>query len=178
MDKPKFVFGEVVGRACRVVALDWHSRLLTDGIDDNELPEVARSPGLYAFEGCHDASPSGAILYIGQSGHRNARSLSKRLPESLGRVWRRCSDGKMRLHSDVWDVTVRWATILDQGLIAPVERLLIAAHSPSFNKQHTRENAKREDHDLLVLNAGKKGRLMPVVFGAYLTDEGWPDSTS
>jgi hypothetical protein len=173
MTEGKFRFGESVPvESVVAVALDWNSTHLHDGSLHEALPRVSCESGVYAIEGCHDASPNGGILYIGRAG-----VLRERLAKSLESVWRVGEDGKMRLHSDVWSIVLRWA-VVRSDLLESVEGLLITAHSPNFNSQSARRQADKQWKNMLVLNAGQKGRLLPVVYGAYLHDDFWPDSTA
>ena len=77
------------------------------------------------------------------------------------------AEGQWLLCSDVWELTVRWAR-LSEKVLDQVERLLILSHSPIFNSQGVRRGEVRlEDYDLIVMNAGRKGPLCPIVAGAY-----------
>jgi len=163
----------------RVVPLWWNAiRLSDDPLSPQlqHLPEKTKTSllkaGLYVFEGCHDSRPDGGILYIGQVGAASERDLTKRVVESSKRViWK--SGDESGFFADVWGITLRWASIEDQSIIKQIESLLIAAHAPSFNAQKVRSGIATEAHDLLVMNGGAKGRLMPVLCGHYYNTSLW-----
>jgi hypothetical protein len=158
--------GQAVPFQTRLVALWWdaHSIPERDNVDfPTELARVPKEPGVYAVTGRHEAGSSPGVLYIGQ-----ATNLSTRMPtsayESLSEVH---ANGQRLLCSDVWDLTVRWAR-LSADLLDGVERLLIMSHSPPFNSQGVRRGEPPpEEYDLVVMNAGRKGPVFPIVAGAY-----------
>ncbi len=165
-------YGKSVPATCRIVTLCWDSTRIGDDPDRSSLDRVGQDPGVYAIEGCRDGSPSPGVLYIGRTGHGASKNvLASRLGESLNRVWWENDNGVLRLFSDVWDVQVRWAPISDHSLIEGVERVLIASHRPAFNAQGVHVAMPGQWSDLVVLNAGKKGRLVPVAFGGYFNPE-------
>ncbi|HCF60575.1 MAG TPA: hypothetical protein DFS52_21575 [Myxococcales bacterium] len=168
----EFNYGGCLEATCRIVTLRWECASVGDAPSKELLERIPAAAGVYAIDGCHDAARGGALLYIGKTGAGSSSNvLASRLPESLGRVWWDNTNGEFRLYSDVWNVRMRWATVCDRELISGVERALICAHSPLFNSQHARSEIRPEDSDLLVLNVGNKGPLMPVVFGGYFNGE-------
>jgi hypothetical protein len=101
------------------------------------------------------------------------------LTSSRGKLVERFEGGDAKLYSDVWDLTVRWAR-LDEAILGQVESVLIHAHVPPFNSQQVSENRRRSGPgdtclDLVVMNAGRNGPLLPVMAGAYLAS--WTDSS-
>jgi hypothetical protein len=165
-------YGKVARRDCRLVTLCWDSERIDEDPQRASLDRVACSAGVYAIEGAHDASPSSSILYIGRTGHGDSKNvLSGRLKDSLKRVWWENDEKALRLYSDIWDVKVRWAPIEDTSIVAAVEHILITAHSPAFNSNSVRVGVPPEWSDILVINGGKKGRLLPVAFGGYFNSE-------
>lgn len=166
-----FEFGKTVEDRCRIVTLRWHAARV-DPSNPSFVAQLAASPGLYSIEGCHDSIPFPAVLYIGQAADQ---AIQERAQQSLdARVWwKNTKLDSMRLYSDVWDVTLRWAE-LEKSAIGQVERLLISAHSPPFNSQHARSEVTDEHGDLLIVNTGEKGRLMPTVFGGYFVASRFP----
>lgn len=166
-----FELGDTVTDRFRVVALRWHAAQV-DPSDDGLLGRLAKGPGLYAIEGYHDSVPTPAVLYIGKA---DRQAIRARAPRSLrDRVWWKNDKIKAtRLYSDVWDVTLRWAE-LKREAIPQVERLLISAHSPPFNSQLARRDLPATHGDLIVVNTGEKGRLMPTVFGGYFVPARFP----
>ncbi len=147
---------------------------LRDRCGDAEL----RFPGLYCFEGRHDAHGGGAVLYIGEAGHNDGslRTIGQRANESLSKFsWDKTG---RQLFSDVWDVTFRWAAINDatRPILLDAERLLLVAHAPPFNNESVRAQIAESLHNLLILNAGQKGRLLPTVAGAEYCSACWNDA--
>lgn len=148
------------------MALWWNAKQVPDQHDVRLrvlLRAIPKSSGVYAVTGRHDAHSGQAVLYIGQAGN-----LHSRVPHSL-------SDSLSELHafdqrtltSDVWDLTIRWAR-LARTLLDPVEKLLIMSHSPPFNSQAVRRRPPpAKDHPYVVMSAGRKGPLLPIVAGAY-----------
>ena len=87
-------------------------------------------------------------------------------------LWRE-KNGPLRLYSNVWGLTLRWAKVRAE-LVRDVEAVLIAAHAPAFNSQLIGKAVKEARADLLVLNGGVKGHLTPVAFGGYFRSEFFP----
>ena len=172
-----FPWGELVERPTRAVALDWHTADIEEPGLDARIKSIGKK-GVYAFEGCHDAHPFGTILYVGQSGAGKdlGGQLSTRIPNSLGKIGRWKSGQDRRLHSDVWNVVVRWAEVKDTATITGIEAMLICAHSPPFNAQFARVQLHQDYQHWMVMNAGRKGRLLPVIYGGYLIDNLWEES--
>lgn len=166
-----FEFGKTIQDRCRIVTLRWHAARV-DPSNPSFVDQLSASPGLYAIEGCHDSVPISSVLYIGQTGRQAIRKRAKQSLEA--RVWwRNTRQGALRLYSDVWDLTLRWAE-LEKTAIGQVERLLISAHSPPFNSQHARSSVTKAHGDLVIVNTGEKGRLMPTVFGGYFVATRFP----
>lgn len=183
-------------KQARMIALWWYSvpfdgeANVAGAIRDAAAMRVLGLSGVYAFEGRHDSRPEGGLLYIGRVGVRrddsdadgfdSDRYLGQRIRESAARfAWeaRRPSESpneqqRSGLYGDVWDVTVRFAAV-DASLVADVEALLIKAHAPSFNAQHVRGPLKDDVLDLVVMNGGAKGRILPIVAGAYYDRRLW-----
>lgn len=129
-------------------------------------------PGVYAFDGCQDGRPFGGVLYVGTAGGKgNGRKLRKRVRESSRKfIWG--APGERGFYSDVWNLTLRWAPV-DPSLVLLVEALLIRAHAPSFNAQQVRSKAPDDALDLVIMNGGEKGPLLPTVCGHYYDPEVW-----
>ena len=81
--------------------------------------------------------------------------------------------GASELCSDVWNIVLRHAAVEDDTLIDQIEKLLIRAHAPAFNSQDVRGALSREYEDIVLLNAGAKGRLLPTAVGAWFVVECW-----
>lgn len=163
-------YGAATSRRMRCVTLYWRQIPLLPSSLPEELPST---PGLYSYQGCHDAKPTFGVLYIGQ-----AKNLARRLRHSLCEriYWE--DAGKVGLYSDVWQPQLHIADLC-QELLNPVEALLIAAHSPSFNNQHVRTLLKKyeaEFPDLLVINGGVKGAMLPFACGLYYLPDEWPSA--
>jgi len=161
--------GDATRLEARVVALEWTAHTVPD--DDAEALgltgiEVPRASGVYALTGRHDTHHSDSVLYIGQGD-----DIASRMPSSVrDHVCEMNKRTVAGFYSDVWDLTLRWAE-LSVGLLASVERLLLMSHSPAFNSQLVRRDGPRDDElDLLIFNAGRKGPLLPIVAGWYLTE--------
>ncbi|MEQ1775816.1 MAG: hypothetical protein ABL891_18725 [Burkholderiales bacterium] len=152
-----------------VVSLDWRRfPIEEDGFLPKDLP---KSSGVYAFQGCHDSCPSFGVLYIGR-----AQVLADRVRDSLCEriFWK--NGARYELYSDVWHATLHYAE-LEFKQLKRVEDALIASHAPAFNNTGTRGAMLSNIDDLrnlLVLNCGRKGALLPTVFGGYYVDELWP----
>lgn len=189
----------IVPVAVRFIALDWQVRPVTDAwgryvgdkrlvqrleaptprlADEQDEPDVIpaiEGAGVYAFEGRQDAHPERGILYIGQSQGAGEVSsgtpLRTRVVQSVGKFV--AARVERRLFADCHDVVLRWARI-DGGTVEidEVESLLIRAHCPPFNAQEVR-TPYRGPCDVVVMNAGVKGRLLPVVAAAYHADAPW-----
>lgn len=169
---------------CRVVTLWWQEVKLTEPEDigkaialANAVTDIPRT-GLYAFEGFRDGAPGREILYIGQCGANGGveDGTSKQpLGDRLAQSFRKLSYGKGPTYffSDVWDITVRFAH-LDPAHIRGIEAVLVHAHAPPFNAQHVRGVVLQNDN-YLVLNAGRKGTLLPVAASLYYRTDCWLD---
>ena len=179
----KFAFGSCKERKFDVVPLFWRAHRLDTVSDHREI--VASLPreksGVYVFEGRHDGSAGRSLLYIGRSGKKSSPpdefdpggSLKTRVPTSMKRIsWQKRAE--FYLYSDVWDVVVRVAEC-GGSVVERVESALIVAHAPALNAQGVRKDLAEEDGNLLVLNAGAKGLLLPAVAGAYYSGDHWPD---
>lgn len=163
--------GDAVNYPARFVALWWDARALPERHDIDlatELRGVPKTSGVYAVTGRHDAHSGQAVLYIGR-----ATDLSTRIVASVrDSLSEEHANDQRTLFSDVWDLTVRWAKLAPH-LTDGVERLLIMSHSPPFNSQIVRRAAPTvAEHDLVVMNAGRKGPLLPIVAGAFQAG-GW-----
>jgi hypothetical protein len=184
-------FGYDFSHNIRMVCLWWYSTPLASaqdlataknltGDEKSDAGKALTSPGVYAFEGKHDARPEGGLLYIGRAGSnftdtdgtKPPRPLHERIFESANHfIWRRGRDSG--LYADVWDVKIRFATVAPE-IISRVEGLLIRGHAPSFNTQQVRGRVIDNDlHNVIVINAGEKGRLLPAVAGAYYHQALW-----
>lgn len=180
--KNSLQWGRAVPAVMRCVALEWHSvpiHTVDGAVSHAEMLEsVGEHCGVYAFEGKHDAFPGGAILYVGLArgkgtSDRNA-PLRKRIPDTFKRfAYRDTPRGQQRAFADCWDLVFHWAKA-DPGLIDDVESVLIRAHAPPFNAQEVR--GELDFTDLVVLNAGAKGRLIPVVSSLWHASDAWPES--
>lgn len=126
---------------------------------------------LYCIEGVHDAQRTPSPLYIGRAG---AGELGSRLSAvgSLGHfLYTDKEQSALTTYSDVWNVVVRWAAFdgSDEELAA-VERLLIRFHKPAYNANEVKGIV---DGDLVVLNVGAKGTLIPVLASWYFAPMAW-----
>ncbi len=186
----------------RLIALDWQVRPVTDAwgryVGDDRLVEELEVPrakitngrpefdvipamdgsGVYAFEGRQDAHPERGILYIGQSqgsgDEPSDAALPKRVLQSVKKFV--AAPRERRIFGDCHDVVLRWARVEGGSkAIDEVESLLIRAHCPAFNAQEVRGYYRTGNPDLVVMSAGAKGRLLPVVAAAYHAKEPWED---
>lgn len=163
--------GSSVSVQARFITLWWDARAIPDQHDAisttliSDLPDVS---GIYAVTGRHDAQGGESVLYIGQ-----ATSLVGRIGTSMRETLTELHANDQRtFFSDIWNLTIRWAR-LDPNLLDSTERILIMSHSPPFNSQLVRRQGTRADeHDIVVMNAGRKGPLAPVAAGAYQS-AGW-----
>lgn len=170
-------FGRGVSRTATVVALEWHRAPIDwhDAIGSLLKDVPSDRSGVYAIEGCQDACSTSHILYIGAAGvGESERSLRGRVAESLKRFVRETRVSSEPVEwSDTWNLVLRWAP-LENNLVTPVERLLIRAHMPQGNSQEIVNRSLTMDHELVVLNAGRKGPLLPVVASYYFWNkDGW-----
>jgi hypothetical protein len=159
-----------------MVPLVWSSIELASDHDPRIL-SLSDEHGLYLFEGRHDAHPSGCVLYLGLA---EKQSITKEAVAQLKRhlFWhdKASNDNTVYgFYADVWNVTVRWAEVYHVPLIPSIEQLLIAAHAPPLNSQGVRnaQNLSDDALDLIVMNGGKKGRLLPSVVGKYYDLSSW-----
>jgi len=170
-------FGRGVSRSSTVVALEWQRAPIDwhDAIGSLLKDVPSDRSGVYAIEGSQDACTASHILYIGAAGvGQSERSLRARISESLRRFVRETGLSSEPIEwSDTWNLVLRWAP-LENDLVTPVERLLIRAHLPQGNSQEIVNRSLTIDHELVVLNAGRKGPLLPVVASYYFwTRDGW-----
>lgn len=178
MTEPPLHRGHATVRQTTFVALDWQVAQLQrfDTVGDI-IRRVPSRPGVYVLEGARDGQVAPSVLYIGQSGgragDRNRRQLSQRVRESLRRVLRSTRDADAPAPwSNYWDLVLRWAE-LDAEWVVPVEALLIRAHTPPLNSQHVRGTWLPPTNDLVVLNVGTKGPLLPATTSHYFRDDCW-----
>jgi hypothetical protein len=154
----------------RMVALWWDSRPIPPQHEvklRTLLKGLPKESGVYAITGRHDAHRGDGVLYVGQATHLDTRVLRS----AEGRLLEIHANGDVRMCADIWDLTIRWAR-LSAGLLSAVERLLIVSHVPPFNSQQVSEIVRRRgpseaERDLVVMSAGRKGPLLPIVAGAY-----------
>jgi hypothetical protein len=167
--------------AITVVALEWRAHSVVRSGDAGEFRRFMANTtkGVYAFEAWLDSQGARSIVYVGKTD----RTVGDRLADprnSLQHVGDWLGD-RFVLWSDVVDLTVRWAAVGDESFVEPVEQVLIAAHAPAFNSQLCRPDLRRnpQAESLVIMNVGDKGRLMPVVAGAYYSSNGslWPPAT-
>jgi hypothetical protein len=192
---PRFGHPQPLAPATRAICLWWNSVEIPERKDlRTVLQDIKNSgrddgralgePGVYAFEGSHDSRPHGGILYIGQvgadcetNGAKPSRTIEVRAGESFSRfAWtekaKRGAEPDAGLFADVWNLRLRWASVATD-CIAGVERLLIVGHAPSFNSKHVRSTLSEEAGNLVVMNAGAKGMLLPVLAGKYFDASFW-----
>jgi hypothetical protein len=180
--KPWLAYGSASDHQSRYVSLWWRERRpdphnLDSFWDEFSKRESGQSAGLYVIEGSHDAHRERSVLYVGVAlgpDQPRGQKLATRLGQSLGRVFWSEQD-RVHVYSDVWDLVVRWAPMAAE-LVKSVEGLLIVSHAPPFNAQEVRMDRPEHDADLVILNAGAKGALLPCVAGAYYCNSKnvWP----
>lgn len=158
--------GDVRTVPARFVALWWDAHVIPEQHKPDLRAAVSQAfsdPGVYAITGHHDSQSGHGVLYIGK-----ADVLSQRLPKSIQEhLSETHGNGQRLLYSDVWNLTIRWAR-LSQSLLISVEKLLIMSHSPPFNSHGVRRGqVESAEYDLIVMNAGRKGPILPIVAGAY-----------
>jgi hypothetical protein len=174
MPNPIAAFTVSIGREveypnARVIALWWDAKRVPDRYDvdlkDLLRKVVPTSAGVYAITGRHDAHSGPAVLYIGEADQ--GKGLRRRIPESVSDHLSEKHPGGETLFSDVWDLTIRWARV-DDDLVLTTQSLLVISHSPPFNSQSVRRRPPTADElPYIVMNAGRKGPLLPIVAGAY-----------
>lgn len=159
--------------SARMHLLWWSSVPLTDSSSLEELrSEVAGvGSGVYCIEGSHDARREPGPLYIG----RTKEDFLGRLRiarGSLGHFFFTSPTGDEVLQTaDSWNLVVRWAPVSEAD-VADVESLLIRFHKPNYN-HHGLTGFDRKN--LIVINAGSKGTLIPVLASQYFAPpEHWP----
>jgi hypothetical protein len=169
--QPKFVYGAAVDFTAKCIALEWRARKVEP--DDRGCVKVEKlfsgikGKGVYMFEGRQDVHGAGTVLYIGQTKRTSSLPLRDRMTESFGLFQ---EDGV--IFSDCSDLVIHWAAVSDVEYIDEIERALITSHAPPFNSTLVRR--WYEGRNLLVVNAGAKGGLLPVVATAYHAKDGWP----
>ncbi|AUX42246.1 uncharacterized protein SOCE26_036750 [Sorangium cellulosum] len=180
------MYGQGRSHDLLVSPLHWFSmpvpldgNLMQHALDEGSRTAIGGA-GVYCIEGRQDARPEGGILYIGLANGRRedgelesgtpGQPVHERASQSLAKV--RWSAGGVRgFFADVWDLKLRWASV-DVADVAEVEQNLIHAHAPSFNRQHVRSELNLQK-GRVILNAGDKGRLLPVVCSLYFDGPFW-----
>ena len=128
--------------------------------------------GLYLITGLHPSYGYGALCYIGMA---DQETFSKRLRQGDHNwqgdmVWGdntahlRYYLGRVHKTTNTKPRADKWSTMIKQA-----ERLLIAAHLPSWNSQGIRgikEEKAKEFDDIHVFNWGQYATLFPEVSGA------------
>jgi hypothetical protein len=159
----------------RMHLLWWESLPVPDSSAIEALNETVRGAGIgvYCIEGSHDARRDAGPLYIG----RTTDDFLQRLKVdkgSLGHFFLRSSnaDPEVFQAADAWNIVVRWARMSDPDAVADVERLLIRFHKPNYNH---RDLVGADSKNLVVVNVGAKGTLLPVLASQYFAPPGmWP----
>jgi hypothetical protein len=161
----------------QVVELEWDSTPMDRNWDifkGNYEKKFCDLPpnSIYTFEGKHDAYPTGAILYIGntkaEKGERPCHSAKDRL-----------YGYKPKMSPCYWDMILRLAIIPDESFNYPIpekqtpasvlERILFHAMKPGLNSREV-DSYLPDDlcyRKLLVCNKGDKGLLLPIIYGDY-----------
>jgi hypothetical protein len=153
--------------AARFVALAWEAKQVAQ-LD--HLKGIPQPPGVYMIEGCHDAHPFPGVLYVGKT----ERVAGDRAIDSMRAkcFWER--GGESGIYSAVWGLTLRWASVaVDEVDVRDIETLLIRAHAPAWNNQNVIGPLDVRFEDLVLLNGGDKGRLLPAVAGIYFVPGAW-----
>lgn len=171
----KLPWGQADSRQQKTIALAWREVRLNRP-DDMEIAAeranrgdaAGHTAGLYAFEGKRCGLAEHHILYLGQGGTAG-RGLGDRMWES--------AQSFIELRNKPWyfydfrDLVVRFAH-MESELVDEIEALQIMAHAPPYNAQGVRGWA-RGSEDYVVINAGLKGELMPVLSTLYFRDGIW-----
>jgi hypothetical protein len=155
------------------VPLWWRSASVEKAAQIDDVVRDVTRPGVYAFEGRHDAHSNRSVLYIGSS-----QTLSQRIPQSFLTLSYQSSNDRWYF-SDCWDVKVLYAEVVEeqQELIPHIERLLIVAHAPPFNN-HAVRSPYEGPQNLIVMNCGEKRHLLPTLVADYYQKNGWPEPPS
>lgn len=168
----KLVYGTAVDFNAMCIALDWRARRVEPDergfVDVDKLFTGITGKGVYTFEGRHDAHSTGAVLYIGQTKRECLLPLRDRMSESFGRF-----QENGYIFSDCGDLVMHWAEVANEDYIDEIERALIVSNAPPFNSNLVRR--WYTGRDLLIMNSGAKGRLLPVTATAYHVKEYWPE---
>lgn len=167
-------YGNAVRKESRVVPLWWQECRVVAPTGWRDALRAASAQlrgraGVYCFEGSHDARPSPGPLYIGRTDADFGERLS--IKGSLGHFFYRGEHDSLASYSDVWNLVLRWA-VTESTIVSDVEMVLIRAHKPNYNAKDIKGSL---DGDLLVLNTGAKGHLLPVVSEWYFAPAPeWP----
>lgn len=113
--------------------------------------------GLYQYYGEHAIYGSNALLYLGKA---DRQTIGTRLSQNDWHIWtpciaeiyigRICCESQIEKHE--------WIKLIDLA-----ERILLFAHSPSFNTSNLNNIGYTGNDDVRVLNWGMRKRLLPEV---------------
>lgn len=139
-----------------IIHIQWEGPSTLDNI--SELDNQLRDYGVYQVYGHHPTYGPNSLLYIGQA---NQQTFYKRLSQEdweleecdFAFFVERLADVE-QLSEDIWSQRIEFA-----------ERLLIYAHSPSYNSSGLQSSLGKEFYDVPVLNWGNYGSILPEVSG-------------
>ncbi len=124
-------------------------------------PDLGGRFGVYQIYGDHPVYGRDSLLYIGETRQSDSgRALVDRLKEHLAqRFWYHTG---LCIHLGL--VTHQEVPVTDRDTLDAVESLLIASNVPALNRQHI-DFARESARDLLVVNWGFRGRIVPEASG-------------
>ncbi|MBX3248695.1 MAG: hypothetical protein KF901_16075 [Myxococcales bacterium] len=174
LDMSDFEFGRCEKKEANVVVLQWHVFRADEpsnwSLCIKEAKELlAGQAGVYCIEGSHDARPTPGPLYIGETKRDFGERLS--VVGSIGFFFFKRDKSSLESYADIWNLSIRCAKV-EQSVVGAVETLLIRAHKPNYNSKDIKGTLS---DDLLLLNVGRKGHLLPVVCSWYFApSDQWP----
>jgi hypothetical protein len=154
-----------------LIQVDWDGPYPIEEVDG--LNDGKKDYGVYQVYGTHPVYGVNVLLYIGKSDQQAFGVRFKE--EGWADPYRTCDYRRIEIYVGRFAGEIRpsgeqWSRQIDLA-----ERLLILAHSPSFNSKGTdgpsSSTDDRELENIHVLNWGAYKNLLPEVSGARWTDK-------
>ncbi len=122
--------------------------------------------GIYQVYGNHPIYGSGVLIYIGMTADQ---SFGERIKQE---TWLTDDDIKpISIYVGRFDMNDKLSSQQWIELTKMVEKLLIYSHSPAFNSSNINKSLGKEFENMLILNWGTRGNLLPEVSGDRWTDK-------
>jgi len=154
--------------ADKIIHIEWEGLFTLEEI--STMNKEGYDHGIYQIYGSHTVYGLKSLLYIGQTQHQ---TFSERLAqEGWDLTWDGQTNAEVRVGRLAGIKTpsrLKW----DEE-IGLAEILLIAAHTPAYNRRYILGASLEEQKKLLsvhILNWGNRGMLLPEVSGAVWTSK-------